>query len=153
MKKSTLKDLPSVNQVLISLNGSLEIHDKYLKFLINEEISLYRCEIKKGQLSKRPQELLNLIIEKVKLKSSHSLVNLINGTGIVLHTGFGRAPFQSEFLKKIASRMEGYVNLEFDLYSGKRGDRQLHIQNHRKILHCLKYHSYENQHLIEKLYF
>ena len=130
MKKSTLKDLPSVNQVLISLNGSLEIHDRYLKFLINEAISLYRYKIKKGQLSKRPQELLNLIIEKVKLKSSHSLVNLINGTGIVLHTGFGRAPFQSKFLKKIASRMEGYVNLEFDLYSGKRGDRQLHIQDH-----------------------
>ena len=66
----------------------------------------------------------------VKHNSSHSLVNLINGTGIVLHTGFGRAPFRSQTLKDIAERMEGYVNLEFDLDSGKRGDRQLHLQKH-----------------------
>ena len=130
MKKTIFKDLPSVNQVLTALNGSVQVHDRYLKFLINEELATLREKIKKDQLSKKSQELLNLIIDRVKVKSSHSLVNLINGTGIVLHTGFGRAPFESKFLKKIANRMEGYVNLEFDLHSGKRGDRQLHIQKH-----------------------
>ena len=62
--------------------------------------------------------------------SSQSLVNIINGTGIVLHTGFGRAPFESKLLKSIAKRLEGYVNLEFDLDSGKRGNRQVHIRQH-----------------------
>ena len=62
--------------------------------------------------------------------SSRSLVNIINGTGIVLHTGFGRAPFDSKLLKSIAMRLDGYVNLEFDLDSGKRGDRQSHVRDH-----------------------
>ena len=40
-----------------------------------------------------PSELLSNITEMVIKDSSRSLVNIINGTGIVLHTGFGRAPF------------------------------------------------------------
>ena len=55
---------------------------------------------------------------------------VINGTGIVLHTGLGRAPFRSSFLKKTAKRIDGYSNLEFDLINGVRGDRQTHIRNY-----------------------
>jgi len=74
MKKTTLKDLPSVNQVLTVLNGSIQVHERYLKLLINEEIAIFRDKIKKDQLSKKSQELLNLIIARVEVKSSHSLV-------------------------------------------------------------------------------
>ena len=77
-----------------------------------------------------PSELLSNITEMVIKDSSRSLVNIINGTGIVLHTGFGRAPFDSKLLKSIAKRLDGYVNLEFDLDSGKRGDRQSHVRDH-----------------------
>ena len=61
-------------------------------------------------------------------------MNIINGTGIVLHTGFGRAPFNGRALKGIADRLEGYVNLEFDLQTGKRGDRQDNIRDHLSAL-------------------
>lgn len=130
MKKTKLKDLPSVNKVLLYLNKSISLHEDYLKNLINEELIKYRVEIKNNKLSMTTDELFTQIVNKVKIKSSHRLINLINGTGIVLHTGFGRAPFKSRALKNIADRMEGYVNLEFDLDSGKRGDRQLHLQKH-----------------------
>ena len=130
MKKTKLKDLPSVNKVLLYLNKSISLHENYLKNLINEELIKCRVEIKNNKLSMTTDELFTQIVNKVKIKSSHRLINLINGTGIVLHTGFGRAPFKSRTLKNIADRMEGYVNLEFDLDSGKRGDRQLHLQKH-----------------------
>ena len=130
MKKTKLKDLPSVNKVLLYLNKSISLHEDYLKNLINEELIKCRVEIKNNKISMTTDELFTQIVNKVKIKSSHRLINLINGTGIVLHTGFGRAPFKSRTLKNIADRMEGYVNLEFDLYSGKRGDRQLHLQKH-----------------------
>jgi len=130
MKKTKLEDLPSVNEVLLNLNGSILLHERYLKNIINEGIAKFRVEIKKERLSKTSKELLDQITKMVKKNSSHSLVNLINGTGIVLHTGFGRSPFRSRTLKNIARRMEGYVNLEFDLDSGKRGDRQSHLQKH-----------------------
>ena len=130
MKKTNLKDLPSVNKVLIELNDSISVHDDFLKTLINKAINKYRNKIKNNELSMSPSELLSNITEMVIKDSSRSLVNIINGTGIVLHTGFGRAPFDSKLLKSIAKRLDGYVNLEFDLDSGKRGDRQSHVRDH-----------------------
>ena len=130
MKKSNLKDLPSVNKVLIELNDYVSIHDDFLKTLINRAINKYRNKIKNNELSMGPSELLSNITEMVIKDSSRSLVNIINGTGIVLHTGFGRAPFDSKLLKSIAKRLDGYVNLEFDLDSGNRGDRQSHVRDH-----------------------
>ena len=130
MKKTNLKDLPSVNKVLIELNDSVSVHDDFLKNLINRAINKYRNKIKNNELSMSPSELLSNITEIVIKDSSRSLVNIINGTGIVLHTGFGRAPFDSKLLKSIAKRLDGYVNLEFDLDSGKRGDRQSHVRDH-----------------------
>ena len=129
MKKTNLKDLPSVNKVLIELNNSVFVHDDFLKTLINRAINKYRSKIKNNELSMSPSELLSNITETVIKDSSRSLVNIINGTGIVLHTGFGRAPFDSKLLKSIAKRLDGYVNLEFDLDSGKRGDRQSHVRD------------------------
>ena len=130
MKKTNLKDLPSVNKVLIELNDSVSVHDDFLKTLINRAINQYRNKIKNNELSMSSSELLSNITEMVIKDSSRSLVNIINGTGIVLHTGFGRAPFDSKLLKSIAKRLDGYVNLEFDLDSGKRGDRQSHVRDH-----------------------
>ena len=130
MKKTNLKDLPSVNKVLIELNDFVFVHDDFLKTLINKAINQYRNKIKNNELSMSPSELLSNITEMVIKDSSRSLVNIINGTGIVLHTGFGRAPFDSKLLKSIAKRLDGYVNLEFDLDSGKRGDRQSHVRDH-----------------------
>jgi len=130
MKKTNLKDLPSVNEVMIELNDSVSVHDNFLKTLINRAINQYRNKIKNNELSMSPSELLSNITEMVIKDSSRRLVNIINGTGIVLHTGFGRAPFDSKLLKSIAKRLDGYVNLEFDLSSGKRGDRQSHVRDH-----------------------
>ncbi len=122
--KTTLKDCPSVHQVLLELNGNMLLHEDYIKYIINSELTKIRANIRKGKLSKTKRELLSHIASQVLLQSASKLVNVINGTGIVLHTGFGRAPFRGKQLKNLADRLDGYVNLEFDLESGNRGDRQ-----------------------------
>ncbi|NHZ86409.1 MAG: L-seryl-tRNA(Sec) selenium transferase, partial [Planctomycetia bacterium] len=58
-----------------------------------------------------------------------SLRNVINGTGIVLHTNFGRAPIGKKILQNVTQKLSGYVNLEVDLLTGKRGDRLNHISD------------------------
>jgi len=126
--KTTLKDCPSVHQVLLEINGNIQLHNNYIKYIINAELGKIRANIKKGKLFKTKQELLEHIISQVWLISAPRLVNVINGTGIVLHTGFGRAPFRGKHLKDLADRLDGYVNLEFDLDSGNRGDRQSLVQ-------------------------
>ena len=126
--KLSLKDLPSVHQVLLEVNSYIEIHEDYLKFIINKVLNQIRGAIKTGSIQKTKDELFKQIVTKVWIESAPRLVNVINGTGIVLHTGFGRAPFDGKKIKRIAQRLDGYVNLEYDLVSGNRGERQSHIQ-------------------------
>ena len=130
MIKTTLKQIPSVNKVLHEVEKHIMLHSSYIKYLINKELKIIRAEIKKQNHSKTADELFYFIVDKVLIQSAPRLVNIINGTGIVLHTGFGRAPFKASDLKNIASNLEGYVNLEFDLNKGNRGDRQEHIREY-----------------------
>jgi L-seryl-tRNA(Ser) seleniumtransferase len=57
-----------------------------------------------------------------------SLRPVINATGVVIHTNLGRAPLCDEAMAAMQRLGSGYSNLEFDLASGRRGDRQDHIQ-------------------------
>ena len=127
MKKTTLRDCPSVSQVLLEVKDLIFIHKRYLNSIINSELKKLRTKIRAGKINKSKTDLLKLIVSKVKIQSEPRLKNIINGTGIVLHTGFGRAPFNGKRLKDLGNRLDGYVNLEFDLKKGSRGDRQSHI--------------------------
>ncbi len=56
-----------------------------------------------------------------------SLVRVINATGVILHTGLGRAPM-SECAAQAVHDAAGYAAVEFDLKTGERGDRQSHVE-------------------------
>ena len=61
------------------------------------------------------------ILESLSALRQPSLRRVINATGVILHTNLGRAPL---------GRMEieaGYSNLEYDLATGRRGKRDVHI--------------------------
>ena len=77
---------------------------------------------------------MDTIVSGVHRESASKLINVINGTGIVLHTGFGRAPFDGKMLKRISNKLNGYVNLEYDLTTGMRGNRQDHFREHLNVL-------------------
>ena len=127
---SKLKSLPSVSLIMKKVKGQLNIHENYLKILINKELEIFRNHIISEDLIINKNEIIDTIIAKVGDKVSTSLVNIINGTGIVLHTGFGRAPFNGDNLRDIADKLDGYINLEYDLLADERGDRQSHINEH-----------------------
>jgi L-seryl-tRNA(Ser) seleniumtransferase len=63
------------------------------------------------------------IREQLHRRRRPNLRRVINATGIVLHTGLGRAPLPEAAAEAVADVVRGYCNLEFDLESGKRGDR------------------------------
>ena len=95
MEKTVPQDIPSVNKILLELKNETQIHEAYLKKIIHKEIEFIRTDVKRGRLNKSQDELLIEIKDKVLIKSSSKLVNIINGTGIVLH-GFGRAPLNQK---------------------------------------------------------
>ena len=127
MSKKQLRQLPSVSEVLLEINKSIALHDRYIREVIKSELRGYRRTAKVGKLDIKRSAITAAILDELDSLNQSSIKNIINGTGVVLHTGFGRAPISKKVISTIAKKLEGYINLEFDLSMGKRGDRQNHI--------------------------
>jgi L-seryl-tRNA(Ser) seleniumtransferase len=52
---------------------------------------------------------------------------VLNATGVLLHTGLGRAPLAVEAAEAVHRIVRGYCNLEIDLETGERGKRTGHV--------------------------
>ena len=67
--------------------------------------------------------LLAAVLERLAVAQTSGLVRVVNGTGVLLHTNFGRAPLAAAALARASELGAGYTNLEYDLIGGKRGSR------------------------------
>ena len=65
---------------------------------------------------------------------SARLQPVINGTGVIIHTNFGRAPMSDAIARRIAQIASTYNNLEFDLATGERGGRAAYLEHNLAVL-------------------
>lgn len=70
--------------------------------------------------------VIEIAMARLSARSRPHLRRVINATGIVLHTGLGRAPLSEAALAAVVEEAGRYCNLELDLASGERGDRHVH---------------------------
>lgn len=127
-----LRQIPKVDKLQKKLSN---IPKKISSFVINEVLNEIREGIKKGEITEINEDK---IVETIKKRSeeilSPSIVNVINATGIIVHTNLGRSlidPAIFDYGKQISTH---YCNLEYDLKKGKRGDRYHHSAKHLSFL-------------------
>jgi L-seryl-tRNA(Ser) seleniumtransferase len=84
-------------------------------------------KLDEAQIRSRLDELPRTLERRVQQSLAFSLRPVINATGVILHTNLGRAPLGQAALKHIADVSQGYSNLEFDLNTGERGKRDVHL--------------------------
>lgn len=99
--------------------------------IIREETDRLRCLISDSDdETYLKEEIDSLVLNIVKMSENlfkPKVKKVINGTGTILHTNLGRAPISKEIASKLSNIVCGYSNIEFNLESGKRGERYSHF--------------------------
>jgi L-seryl-tRNA(Ser) seleniumtransferase len=116
-----LREVPSVDEVLLRLK---HLEPRFPRRVIVDEVRRVlgdlREEIRSG-LTPDASRIDAQITHALARLESPSLRRIINATGVVLHTNLGRAP-----LARFEPLM-GYSNLEYNIDTGRRGKRDVHV--------------------------
>ena len=130
--ETEFRRLPSVDRVLAD-ERLKQIGETYPRILlvnlVRQQLERERLAIAAGNPVSSLAEIVDSICAKVQALENPSLRPVINATGVILHTNLGRAPLSKEAAVAMNVMAKGYSNLEFDLDSGTRSSRHVHIES------------------------
>ena len=128
------KMIPKVDQILDNkvIKDLLDKNSKNLDMeSIHEELDNIRNNISNGYdkniISNKIENLIDNIKDNLMNKKTFSLRNVVNASGVVIHTNLGRSVLNSEIFENIKKVSIGYSNLEYNLEKGERGSRYSHL--------------------------
>ena len=126
-----LRALPSVDQ-LMQTRQAAELVAVYGRPLTLEAIRTTLDELRQdykeeNTIPLRPG-ILNLVQARLQDWLKPTLVPVINATGVILHTNLGRAPLSRGAIQALQNLSGSYSTLEYDLESGSRGSRSMHVE-------------------------
>ena len=78
--------------------------------------------------------LLKALEARLLRSRAPSLRRVMNATGVIVHTNLGRAPLPRAAAARVAEVAASYSNLELDLATGERGNREVHAEERLRSL-------------------
>jgi L-seryl-tRNA(Ser) seleniumtransferase len=143
-RSQMLRSLPSVDECLRAADRDPALSafsHGYLRVLVRQALTTLRDQAQaslKGNSSKAANEfaatrdsMVEEILRMARAAASAdepSMRTVVNATGIVLHTNLGRALIAESAIEAMVRAARSPVNLEYDLWTGGRGDRDSLIE-------------------------
>lgn len=124
-----LRNLPKIDALL---NSPMlrDINPTIALGIARKELEILRSSILDGSLHSLPsyEDIINKILISCQNEQELSLRNVINATGIIVHTNLGRSCLSKEAGEAVSRVARSYSNLEYDIENKCRGSRLSHIE-------------------------
>jgi L-seryl-tRNA(Ser) seleniumtransferase len=134
-RAAILRAIPSVDAILTRPNVE-QISSSLCRGLVANIVRHVLADLRVRLTGEAAQDGLNVaeiereVLAQIKRELAPSLRNVINATGVVLHTNLGRAPISRAAAEHLAATAMRYSNLEYDLVRGARRKRDVHTADH-----------------------
>ena len=126
------RNLPSVDSVLSQDDvaiASRSFDRDWIVSVVREELETAREGIRNGGGPADVEEIARIVCQRLDDTIRAGPRQVINATGVVIHTNMGRAPLSRAAIKASNQAAQGYSSLEIDLETGRRGSRQSQLQS------------------------
>jgi L-seryl-tRNA(Ser) seleniumtransferase len=129
MTPSRLRAIPSVDAVLLAL-GDTGVPRPIVLDTVRRELTLLR----NGKTIPDRDAVLARIRASIVDIGRSRIQPIVNGTGILVHTNFGRAPLGADAIARLSAIGSNYSNLEYSLAAGGRGARAGYLERGLAVL-------------------
>jgi L-seryl-tRNA(Ser) seleniumtransferase len=123
------RSIPAVGKLLDAL-GILDLP----RPLVTRFVRQHLASVRGGDAVPPFDQIVRYLREAIEHLARTRLQPLINGTGILIHTNFGRAPLGPAGMRALAEIGSNYNNLEYDLTTGARGKRGGYLEQSLALL-------------------
>jgi L-seryl-tRNA(Ser) seleniumtransferase len=136
-RASRLRALPAV-ETLLRHPALAEALDRLPRPLVLEAVrsalAEQRSRLRRGAEVVDAESLATSAADRATAARRPLLRRVLNATGVVLHTNLGRAPLSLAARTAIAEVARGYCSVEYDLATGRRGERGTGVERWLKRL-------------------
>ncbi len=123
MRSDKRRQIPAVSKILDAL-GHSDLPRPFVVEIVRRKLS----HIRASSVTPDCESIVTDLRHSLDEFRASRLQSVINGTGIVIHTNFGRAPLPREAMLALNELGAGYSNLEYDLAKGERGGRGAYVE-------------------------
>jgi L-seryl-tRNA(Ser) seleniumtransferase len=135
-KESPLREIPSVDSLLqdvVTQPWAADVPRRILVDSIRTSVEELRQRLVAGQgdvlrADGLREAILGRVHERVRDAVRPHYRKVINATGIILHTGLGRAVLPASAMRRIENELAGYSLLQVDIATGSRSRRDDRIE-------------------------
>ena len=123
MKCDNRRQIPAVSKVLDAL-GHFDLPRPFVVEIVRRNLS----QIRTSSTVSGFEAIVAHVRRSLDEFRVSRLQPVINGTGILIHTNFGRAPLSTEAMHALNETAAVYSNLEYDVPKGERGGRGVYVE-------------------------